>query len=262
MKSPLIDPRISFLGCPLDLLTPEALLEEAEQVLRQNRHMRLEGLNVAKLVDARNQPELLLALEQAERVHIDGAGISLGLKYLKLLAPARRAGIDLLGDLCALAVRLDTPIYLLGGRAHVVSLTAERLQSRYPGLRIAGVRDGYFDAAEEEAVVEDIRNSGARLLFIGISSPKKELFLRTHWANLGVNIGMGVGGSFDVLSGQLPRAPRWMQRCGLEWCFRFALEPRRLGWRYVRTNSVFGLLLLTAKLKVMAPRQAESHGNL
>lgn len=256
-----VSQRINFLGCPVDLLTPDELLDEAEQVLQQDQRMRLEGLNVAKLVDARNQSELWYALDQAERVHVDGAGISLGLKWLQLSSPPRRAGVDLLGDLCALAVRLDAPVYLLGARPHAVALTAQRLLSRYPGLRIAGARDGYFEASEEADVVNTIRESGAKLLFIGISSPKKEVFLRTHWANLGVNIGMGVGGSFDVISGQLPRAPRWMQRCGLEWCFRLALEPRRLGWRYVRTNSAFGALLLTAKLKTLVPGHAKPQGN-
>lgn len=82
-----------------------------------------------------------------------------------------------------------------------------------------------------------------------MSSPKKEIFLRRHWDGLGVGVGMGVGGSLDVVSGRLPRAPVWMQQAGLEWFFRLMLEPRRLGWRYVRTNAVYAWLLLGLKLK-------------
>lgn len=241
--------RVDLLGCPVDLLSPRELLADIEKVLRNNQHMRLEGLNVAKLVDARQEPDLMQALRQAERVHIDGAGIYLGLKWLRPSPPARRAGIDLLGDLCALAVRLEAPIYLLGAKPDAVHGTARRLTAQYPGLRIAGIRDGYFKSEEEPAIVEAIRTSGAKLLFIGISSPKKEIFLHQHWPQLGVNLGMGVGGSFDVLSGQLPRAPRWMQRFGMEWCFRMLIEPRRLAWRYLRTNSIYAWLLLSAKVK-------------
>ncbi|WP_437882685.1 WecB/TagA/CpsF family glycosyltransferase [Pseudomonas sp. LRF_L74] len=239
--------RVRFLGCPADLISPQALLDDIEHALINDTRIRLEGLNVAKLVDARQDPELMYALEQVERVHIDGAGIALGMKWLKYTAPARRAGIDLLGDLCALSARLNASIYLLGAKESVVTRTAQCLAARYPGLRIAGIHDGYFSPEEELSVVEGIRNSGAKLLFIGISSPKKEVFLRKHWEQLGVNLGMGVGGSFDVISGMLPRAPKWMQHIGMEWCFRMLIEPRRLGWRYLRTNFIYSTLLAKSK---------------
>ncbi len=247
--------RIRLLDCPVDLLSPQELLADIEQALRSNASIRLEGLNVAKLVDARRTPSLMQALEEAERVHIDGAGIYLGLKWLTPCVPPRRAGIDLLGDLCALAARLDVPIFLLGAKAHVVDTTAQRLIERYPGLRIAGVHHGYFKAEEEADIAQAIRASGAKLLFIGISSPKKEHFLHHHWEQLGVNLGMGVGGSFDVLSGQLPRAPRWVQRIGMEWCFRMLLEPRRLAWRYLSTNYLYAGLLLAAKIKAVTAKR-------
>ncbi len=243
--------RIRLLGCPVDLLSPRELLADIEQALHSNASIRLEGLNVAKLVDARRTPSLMQALEQAERVHIDGAGIHLGLRWLNPCVPPRRAGIDLLGDLCALAARLDVPIFLLGAKADVVDATAQRLIERYPGLRIAGVHHGYFKAEEEAAIAQTIRASGAKLLFIGISSPKKEQFLHQHWEQLGVNLGMGVGGSFDVLSGQLPRAPRWVQRIAMEWCFRMLLEPRRLAWRYLSTNYLYAGLLLAEKIRAV-----------
>ncbi|SHM56402.1 N-acetylglucosaminyldiphosphoundecaprenol N-acetyl-beta-D-mannosaminyltransferase [Pseudomonas asturiensis] len=261
MNNPVAQHRIDFLGCPLDLLTPQELLEDARHALRGERRLRVEGLNVAKLVDARSTPVLARALNDAERVHIDGAGISLGLKVLGVPAPPRRAGIDFLGDLCALAAETGASVYLLGARRDVVALTADHLRARYPGLRIVGARDGYFRPEEEASVVESIRTSGADLLFIGMSSPKKELLLQKHWPELGVKIGMGVGGSFDVLSGKLPRAPRWVQVIGMEWFFRLVLEPRRLLWRYVRTNAAYFFLLTFAKLRSIAQRRAGSRRN-
>lgn len=245
--------RIEFLGCPLDLFSTQEIIEQARQALTEGHRLRLEGLNVAKLVDARATSSLMQALHEAERVHIDGAGISLGLKALGIKAPPRCTGIDLMGLLCEMAAATGASVYLLGARQEVVELTAERLQARYNGLRIAGVRNGYFTASEEMKVIQDIRASRADILFIGISSPKKELLLQTYWSNLGVRVGMGVGGSFDVLSGKLPRAPRWVQRIAMEWLFRLLLEPRRLLYRYVRSNSIY-LMLLTVTLIRLATR--------
>lgn len=248
--------RINLFGCPLDLMSLQDLLDNASRALAGEYRLRLEGLNVAKLVDARGDTQLMSALEEAERVHVDGAGIALGLRLLGISAPPRRAGIDLLGDLCALAEKTGASVYLLGARREVVELTAHYLRERYPALRIAGIRDGYFKAEEEANVAEAIRASGADILFVGMSSPRKEVLLQKHWPTLGVKIGMGVGGSFDVLSGKLPRAPRWVQVIGMEWFFRLILEPRRLLWRYVRTNGIYLTLLIHQKLKLSLARLA------
>ncbi len=240
--------RLRFFGCPLDMVAPEELLQRAQAAAEGGERIRIEGLNVAKLVDARTQVPLRAALEEAELVHIDGSGIGIGLRWLGAVPPPRRAGIDLMQDLCDQAARSGAGVFLLGARPEVVEAVAARLGTAHPGLRIAGARDGYFTDAEAPGIVQEIRASGARYLFIGISSPRKELFLQRHWNDLGVALAMGVGGSFDVLSGMLPRAPHWMQRFGMEWLFRMIQEPRRLAWRYLRTNAVFLVLLLRARL--------------
>lgn len=240
--------RLRFFGCPLDLLPPEQLLQRAQDAVGGGVPIRIEGLNVAKLIDSRSQALLREALEEAELVHIDGSGISIGLRWMGREPPPRRAGIDLMQELCAQAALSGTGVYLLGARPEVVAAAAERLQAASPGLRIVGARDGYFNQAQLPQVVKTIRDSGARYLFVGMSSPGKELFLQRHWHDLDVAVAMGVGGSFDVLSGMLPRAPKLMQRFGMEWLFRLLLEPRRLAWRYIRTNFVYLMLLLRARL--------------
>ncbi|WP_446811170.1 WecB/TagA/CpsF family glycosyltransferase [Methylomonas sp. 2BW1-5-20] len=240
--------RATFLDCPLDLIDSGEILALAAKALGGETRLRIEGLNVAKLVEARGDPLLMAALREAELVHLDGAGISLGFKALGAVPPQRRAGIDLMVDLCGLAAAMNSSVYLLGAKPEIVRAAAQRLVDRVPGLKIAGVRDGYFTEAQEADVVRGIRQSGAGILFIGISSPKKERFLQEYWGPLDVSVGMGVGGSFDVVSGALRRAPGWMQRYGFEWLFRLIQEPTRLFECYARTNFCFLCLLIRARL--------------
>jgi N-acetylglucosaminyldiphosphoundecaprenol N-acetyl-beta-D-mannosaminyltransferase len=241
--------RTTFLGCPLDLAGPEDILAQAEAAAAGGGpRLRIEGLNVAKLVEAREGPALMTALQEAELVHADGKGIVLGLAMAGISVP-HCAGIDLMHSLCERAAQRGIGVYLLGARPEIVAAAVERLTHGIPGLVVAGFRDGYFSPEEERDVADGIRTSGARFLFIGMSSPKKEIFLQRHWETLGVGVGMGVGGSLDVISGRLPRAPVWMRQAGFEWLFRLLLEPRRLGWRYLRTNAVYARLLLGLKLR-------------
>jgi N-acetylglucosaminyldiphosphoundecaprenol N-acetyl-beta-D-mannosaminyltransferase len=130
-------------------------------------------------------------------------------------------------------------VFFLGAREEVVRALAEASVRRHPGLRIAGWRNGYFAPGEDDRVVAEIRASGAAMLFVGMPSPFKDLWCERHRDALGVPVILGVGGSFDVLAGFVRRAPAWMQRVGLEWLWRVAMEPRRLFWRYLSTNTLF-----------------------
>jgi N-acetylglucosaminyldiphosphoundecaprenol N-acetyl-beta-D-mannosaminyltransferase len=231
-------------------LSSEQILTQVDQAIRHGRRLRIEGLNVAKLVHARRDRALMLALEEAEIVHLDGVGVALGGWLLGYPLPPRSAGIDLMLDLVSQAARNNYHVYFLGAAKEVVHETVEVLRRGLPLLTVAGARDGYFTAGEEPAIAEDIRRSGAHLLFLGISSPKKELFVSRWWAALGVAVSMGVGGSFDVICGRVRRAPLRVQRLGLEWLFRLCQEPRRLGYRYFSTNSIFAMLLLREALRL------------
>ena len=136
-------------------------------------------------------------------------------------------------------------VFLLGARADVVASVADRYRRRYPALVFAGWRDGYWQGElEEAAVAEQVRASGADLLFVAIGSPKKEQFLGRWQETMRIPFAMGVGGSFDVAIGLVKRAPRWMQRAGLEWFFRFLQEPRRMFRRYFIEDRAFIWLLI------------------
>jgi N-acetylglucosaminyldiphosphoundecaprenol N-acetyl-beta-D-mannosaminyltransferase len=175
-------------------------------------------------------------------------GIVLGARFLGYNIPERVAGIDLFLKLISMSAKKNYPIYLLGSKDEVVKNTASKLQSLYPTINIAGYHHGYFWENEEE-IVEKIKASGAKLLFVAITSPKKENFINRWKEKLGVTFVMGVGGTFDVVSGKVKRAPLWMQKYGLEWFFRIIQEPRRMWKRYLVTNTKFVGLIFKYKFK-------------
>ena len=127
-------------------------------------------------------------------------------------------------------------------------------RSTHPIIEFAGMHDGYFAADQEQRVVEEICSSRADCLFIGMPTPSKERFLSAYRNQLGVPFIMGVGGSFDILAGKVTRAPRFMQKLGLEWLYRVYQEPSRMWWRYCRTNTIFAGMVLSAFIRRLASK--------
>jgi N-acetylglucosaminyldiphosphoundecaprenol N-acetyl-beta-D-mannosaminyltransferase len=197
------------------------------------------AINAAKIVAMRDDPALREVIERCELITADGQAVVWAAGLLGTPLPERVAGIDLMEALFARAEERGWRPYVLGARQEVLERAIEELRARHPRLALAGYRDGYFKPEEDAAVAEDIRRSGADLLFVAISSPRKELFLGDHGRTTGVAFAMGVGGAIDVLAGHTKRAPRWMQVTGLEWLFRLLQEPRRMFRRYVRSNVRF-----------------------
>lgn len=235
----IVTARETFLGCPIDLLTMKETLEVAANAMRRRNLVVHTGMNVAKLVDMRRDPLLCADVGGSDVIGIDGMGVVWGARLLGLPIPERVPGIDLMEELLRLCAREGFRPYLLGARRDVLVRAVENLTRRFPSLQLAGYRDGYFTAADEAEVVRSIREAGADCLFIGISSPKKERFVGNYAGELGVPFVMGVGGSLDVVAGLVRRAPIWVRRAGVEWAYRVAQEPRRMWWRYLRTNCVF-----------------------
>jgi len=215
-------------------------------------------VNVAKLVHMQKDKALLESVRACDIINIDGMGVVWGARMLGTPVEERVAGVDLFERLLSMAAANSLPVFLLGATQAVVELTAKIANERHSDLRIAGFHHGYF-WDDEERVVDLIRQSGARLLFVAITSPKKETFIHRWRDRLGVDFVMGVGGTFDVVAGKVKRAPRWMQASGLEWLFRVIQEPRRMWKRYLLTNLQFALMLarasVTRKAVDSAPRR-------
>jgi N-acetylglucosaminyldiphosphoundecaprenol N-acetyl-beta-D-mannosaminyltransferase len=176
--------------------------------------------------------------------------------------PERITGLDLTNDLCELLDRQCGSVYLLGGKPGAASLTAKMLQVRYPRLRIAGVNCPLmeFEKVPEAtgAVLEMVREAHPDLLLVGLGAPKQEYWIEDNLAALPCKLVMGVGCTFDVLCGQVRRAPAWMQRANLEWFFRVCVEPGRLWKRYLLGNSYFVWVVLRECLAKKVRRQSDS----
>ena len=239
--------RISFLGSPMDSGTMPDTVKVISERIASKKFTQHVVVNVAKIVNMRKDPELARSVTECDIINIDGMGVVWGARFLGHKIDERVSGVDLFGELNAMAERKGFPVFYLGAKEDIVQKTADVMQSKYSKLNISGVHHGYF-WDDEQAVVEQIKASGARLLFVAITSPKKENFINRWKDELGVDFVMGVGGTFDVVAGKVNRAPLWMQKYGLEWFYRVIQEPGRMWKRYLVTNTTFALLLIKAKL--------------
>jgi N-acetylglucosaminyldiphosphoundecaprenol N-acetyl-beta-D-mannosaminyltransferase len=246
-KAPInLDVRENFLGAPIDRLTLAQTVAAADQAIQSRRTCQHVCINVAKFVSMRTDAELDRDVRSSHIVSVDGMGILWAARLLGIAIPERVAGIDVMDGVVRLCADNGYRPYFLGATPSVLEKAIAALRNRFPGLVIAGFRDGYFTRESELAVVAAIRSARADCLFIGMPTPRKERFLAHHRDELAVPFIMGVGGAFDVVAGQVRRAPRFVQKIGLEWLFRTAQEPVRLGPRYVVSNVAFAGILTKA----------------
>lgn len=232
----------------MDVMTMDETVELITDNINRKQFLQHVVVNVAKLVSARSDSTLNESIRACDIINIDGMGVVLGARFLGIDVPERVAGVDLFENLIARSEKEGFSVFLLGAKEDVVSRVSSVLKSRHKNLKIAGYHHGYFWDNETE-VVNKIRDSGANLLFVAITSPKKENFINRWKDQLGVDFVMGVGGTFDVISGDVKRAPIWMQNYGLEWLYRIIQEPGRMWKRYAYTNMYFLLLLVLARFK-------------
>ncbi len=245
--------RASLFGIMLDFLTMDESVERCVKLIESDCPIQHCVINAGKTVMMQDVPGLREVVANCALVNADGQSIVWAGRVLGLDVPERVAGIDLMMRLLEEAEQRTWPVFFLGAKQEVLDECVSRIVSMHPQLVVAGSRNGYFD--NDVAIAEMVRDSGARLLFVGISSPKKEFFLAEQLELMGPVFAMGVGGSFDVIAGVTQRAPVWMQRTGLEWFYRFVQEPRRMWKRYLLGNSRFVGLVLKEKLARRSPVQ-------
>lgn len=231
--------RIQMMGCAVDNLDMEESLAVVEGFIRSGRPHQHVVVNVDKIVKASRDLGLRRIINDCDLINADGMPVVWASRLLGKPLKERVTGVDLFEALMARAAQKGWRVFLLGAREEVVSGVARLYPARYPGLTIAGYRNGYWSQAEEEEVVAQISAARPDILFVAISSPTKEAFLARYQAAMKVPFAMGVGGTFDVAVGHVKRAPVWMQKAGLEWFYRFLQEPRRMFRRYFIEDMAF-----------------------
>jgi N-acetylglucosaminyldiphosphoundecaprenol N-acetyl-beta-D-mannosaminyltransferase len=185
--------------------------------------------------------------ENAFLVVPDGVPLLWAAALLGTPLPGRVNGTDLFEKLCARAAQEGLRVFLLGGREGAAAAAADRLTARHPALHICGMHAPPMNfennPVDSERVLKEIADAKPDLLFVGLGAPKQEYWMHRNCEQLGVPVSLGIGVSFELVGGIVPRAPRWMQRAGLEWFYRLCAEPGRLWKRYLVTNAIFCALV-------------------
>ncbi len=216
-----------ILGIQVDSITMQEAFERLNQWLSEEKVHTLYTPNAEILMAAQRDPELKEILNSADMLIADGAGVVLASKILQRPVPEKVSGIDLVKRSFAGLSRGKASYFLLGSKPGVAEAAAVNIINEYPGVKIAGYRNGYFKDTEEDGIIEQINKSGAAILLVALGAPKQEKWIARNKDRLKVKICAGVGGTIDVLAGTVALAPEFMRRSGFEWLFRLYKEPRR-----------------------------------
>ena len=224
--------RVEMFGCPFDRVDLDAAVQQAEAYIdRGDRLYQSVGVNLDQLLKMQRDPGFAGIITRCDQITADGQPVVWISRLLGEPLPARVPSVDIMEALLPRAAERGDGVFLLGARRHSVEQAAVAFRRRWPGLHITGVQDGYFSVDEEPDIVRRINEVGTDILFIAISSPKKEEFVERNREALQARYVLGVGSAFDIAAGLTRRAPRWMCRTGLEWAWRVWQEPRRMGPR-------------------------------
>ncbi len=256
--------RIKLFQVGIDQVDNQETIQRIEEFIVSKKPHQIVTPDTLAVLRARKDPEYHAILKSADLVTPDGAGILWAATTLNYPLPERVTGIDIIHNICRLATKKEYSLYLLGSYPGVAGEAALNLTKKYPGIKIAGTHHGYFGCEdsqncedvkngnsdknkEEEEIIAEIRENRPDILLVGMGVPKQEKWINKNLNRLDVPVCMGVGGSFDVLSGRIPRAPLWMQRHGMEWIYRSIKQPNRA----FRTLALFYFIWLVILGKIV-----------
>ncbi len=249
-KKKAVTPHPSLWGVTFDNVSMNYAVSKARGLIMNpegNSAQLVVTLNAIGMETVIDDPEFAEVVKYSSMKLADGSGLCLGMKILGSPVQERVAGIDFAEQLCRTAAAEGWPVYFAGAAGDTARQCADMLSEKFPGLVVAGARDGYFDI-RDESIPNEIAASGAKILLAAMGQPRQEKWIYRHRDRLGSMLCVGVGGAFDVLSGKLLRAPVWVQKISLEWLYRMIQEPRR--WRSNLKLIVFMIHVLAAKLRL------------
>ncbi len=234
-----------MLGVPFDAVTMEQAVAKAKKMLAEEGQHFICTPNPEIVMEAQKDKELMNILHEADMVIPDGIGVVWASKYSEIRLKERVAGYDLTQNLMAELAATGETFYFFGSAPGVASAAARMMMKKYPGLKVAGVHNGYFDEKEEKKIIQDIKTKSPSILLVGLGAPKQEKWIYDNIRLVGAKVAIGVGGSFDVMAGNVKRAPKIFQKLGLEWFHRLITQPTR--WRRMMRLPKFALTVLKTK---------------
>ena len=233
------------LGVPFDAVNMNEAVAKAVGMLQEEKQHIICTPNPEIVMEAQKDAALMSILEEADLVVPDGIGVVWASKYSEIRLTERVAGYDLTQNLMAELAATEETFYFFGGAPGVASAAARKMTKKYPGLKIVGVHNGYFDEKEEKRIIQDIKAKSPSVLLVGLGAPKQEKWIYDNLRLTGAKIAIGVGGSFDVMAGNVKRAPKIFQKLGLEWFHRLITQPTR--WKRMMRLPKFALTVLRRK---------------
>lgn len=232
--------RRDVLGCPVDAVSFADAATAIHQAVLSRASLRLVAINVDQIMKARRDPEFARLLWEADLAFADGVPVVWAAALLGTPVAGRVSGTDLVWRCARISAETDRPMALVGARPGVAARAAHRLMQETPGSRVSAIPTPFpLGPAESLAIAAAIREQDAGIVLVALGAPRQERWIAEHLGASGAAVGVGVGSAFDIIAGDQPRAPRWMQASGLEWLHRTILDPRRLGRRYLIEDSPF-----------------------
>lgn len=242
--------KINICGVSFNNISAEELKDAIEERLSgDGRNYFIVTPNVDFIVRANSNASFRDILNKADLSLCDSAIVKMASPFLGKKIQERITGFDLLRIICS-NLKRENNCFILGGKQDIVTISAERLKLNYPDIKIAGFHHGYFEERKDRGIIDLINTANTDILIIGMGSPKQELWVAKNKKFLKVRIIICIGGIIDILAGKTRRAPRWMQRIGLEWFWRLIQEPKRLWKRYLIDDMKFFSLVLKEKIKI------------
>lgn len=231
--------KVDLFGIPVHALTMSQALDILDEVIQKRKQLQIGVVNAAKIVNMQRNEMLKEDVLSSDLILADGLAVVWASRVLGRPLPERVTGIDLMFGLLKRGNMKGYRVYCFGATEEVSEQVEQQIKKRYPNVNLVGRRNGYYSDADEEQIAETMAKAEPDILFVAITSPKKENFLARWSDTIGASVCHGVGGSFDVMAGKVQRAPDMWQKLGLEWLYRVKQEPRRLWRRYLVTNSLF-----------------------
>ena len=219
--------RLEILGVGIDCIDSQQALQQIGEFIENGEPHQIVTANAEIIYQASKNEKMRNVINAAQMVTADGSGVVWASRQLGQPLAQRVTGIDLVNSICQQSAKEKWKIYILGSAPGVAATAAVNIRNKFPGCNIIGTHHGYFNAKEEKQILAELEQLKPDVLFVALGAPKQEYWIADHIQKLGIPVAMGIGGSMDVLSGNVKRAPKWMQKMSLEWLYRLLIQPTR-----------------------------------